>query len=93
MIARDCGKPAKMSKEEAERWRLIWLEAPLAPAAITNVAAALVVGKKPRVGSFSRRQRFWRPKGSELVRAWGGTDGLGGELFLSAAYHPLLLPT
>ena len=50
-----------------------------------NVAASLIVGKKPRVGSFSRRQRFWRPKGSELVRAWGGTDGLGGELFLSAA--------
>lgn len=98
MIARDCGKPAKMSKEEAERWRLIWVKAPLALAAITNnVAASLVAGKKPRVGSFSSgRERFWRWKGSELGRAWGGTDGLGsGELFLSAAYQPpqLLQPT
>ena len=43
----------------------------------TNVAAA-TVGKKP---SVLAEKGF----GSELGRAWGGTDGLGGELFLSAA--------
>ena len=45
----------------------------------TSVAAA-TVGKKPSVlGEGGKGFR------SELGRAWGGTDGLGGELFLSAA--------
>ena len=45
------------------------------------------------LGAVLAGGRFWRRKGSELGRAWGGTDGLGGELFLSAFHlnHPTLL--
>ena len=49
--------------------------------------------RSQELGAVLAGGRFWRRKGSELGRAWGGTDGLGGELFLSAFHlnHPTLL--
>ena len=52
MIARDCGKLAEMSKEEAERWRLIWVKAPLASAATTNKVAAPLVDRRQEAKSW-----------------------------------------
>ena len=50
--------------------------------------------RRQEAKSFSGgRERFWRRKGSELGRAWAGTDGLGGELFLSAAANQPAWPS